>query len=349
MKDWTESAIPSPDRNAQEAALARQNKLTKPPGSLGRLEDIAVHLAALQDNARPQLRHIAISVFAADHGIAADGVSAFPQAVTAEMVRNFSRGGAAIGVLAKELQASLEVVNLGTVCPIEADLPGVVDAVIAPGTASFRRQAAMTEAQLDSALAAGKAAAERAAAAKADLFIGGEMGIGNTTSSAAIYAALLDLDAAQVSGPGTGLDEQGVQNKTRILQEALAFHGAGHPPRELLRRVGGFEIAALTGAYLRCAQLGIPALVDGFITTAAAMLAVALRGECRDWLLFSHRSAEPAHHAALEQLQAEPLLDLHMRLGEGSGAAVAAGLMRHALALHNGMATFDEAGVSGKS
>lgn len=345
---WTQAPVQAPDKETETLARSRQGNLTKPPGSLGALEELAVRLAGLQGTPLPSLEKIAISIFAADHGIATEGVSAFPQAVTAEMIRNFSRGGAAISVLAKELGATLEVVNLGTVAPIEDDLTGVVDEVIAAGTRSFLRDMAMSESEMERALKAGMRAAERAGQTHAQAFIGGDMGIGNTTSSAAIYASLLGISAEQACGPGTGLDETGVKQKARILQDALDYHGSELSPRQILQYLGGFEIAALTGAYLRSAQLGIPVLVDGYIATAAALLANAIQPAVRDWFIFTHRSAEPAHTAALERLQAQPLLDLGMRLGEGSGAAVAAGVIRSALALHCRMATFSEAGVSGK-
>ncbi|MCC8988118.1 MAG: nicotinate-nucleotide--dimethylbenzimidazole phosphoribosyltransferase, partial [Candidatus Contendobacter sp.] len=285
-----------------------------------------------------------ISVFAGDHGVVAEGVSAFPQVVTAEMVRNFARGGAAISVLAREWNARLEVVNVGTVQPLD-DLPGVLDARIGPGTANFVHEPAMSLEQLHDALAAGREAAERAAIGGARLFIGGEMGIGNTTSAAAVACSLLGLPAAQLAGPGTGLDADGVAHKSLVIERALAKQRSDQP-LVALQRLGGFEIAALTGVYLRCAQLNLPALVDGFITTAAALVAVRFRPELADWLFYSHCSAEPGHRRLLQALEARPLLDLGMRLGEGSGAAVAMPLLRAAAALHARMATFAEAGVS---
>lgn len=348
MTHWTERPVKAIDHSARETAIARQNDLTKPPGSLGMLEEVAIRFAGMQGTALPSADQVAIRIFAADHGIACEGVSAFPQAVTAEMIRNFSRGGAAISVLARELGASLKVMNLGTVVALEAGLEGVVDAVIAPGTRSFLSASAMSEFELDLALTAGKQAAEATYLAGAELFIGGDMGIGNSTSSAAIYASLLGLTAQQACGSGTGLDESGVRRKAAIVQRSLDFHGSGHSPLALLQRMGGFEIAALSGAYLRCAQLGLPVLVDGYITTAAALISAAIQPDVKSWLVFSHQSAEPAHAAALEKMQATPLLNLNMRLGEGSGAAMAAGVIRHALALHRNMATFSEAHVSGK-
>jgi nicotinate-nucleotide--dimethylbenzimidazole phosphoribosyltransferase len=341
---WFEDPIPAPDPTVLAAARERQAQLTKPPGSLGRLEKLGITLAAMQGTQQPQLEKVWITVFAGDHGVAAEGVSAFPQVVTAEMVRNFARGGAAISVLAREWDARLEVVNAGTVQPLE-DLPGVLDARVGPGTANFVHEPAMDVDQLREALAVGHDAAERAAIGGAHLFVGGEMGIGNTTSAAAVACALLGLPAAQLAGPGTGLDAAGVSRKALVIERALARH-RGDRPLEVLRRLGGFEIAALTGAYLRCGQLGLPALVDGFITTTAALVAARLRPELTAWLFYAHRSAEPGHRRLLEALEAKPLLDLGMRLGEGSGAAVAMPILRAAAAVHARMATFAEAGVS---
>jgi len=343
-RHWFDDPIPALDAEVLTAARARQTQLTKPPGSLGRLEELGVTLAAMQGQQHPQLDKVWISIFAADHGVVAENISAFPQVVTAEMVRNFARGGAAISVLAREWNARLEVVNVGTVQPLE-ELPGVLDARVGPGTANFVHEPAMSLEQLHDALTAGREAAERAAIGGAHLFIGGEMGIGNTTSAAAVGCALLGLPAAQLAGPGTGLKADGVAHKAFVIERALAKQRSDQP-LVALQRLGGFEIAALTGAYLRCAQLNVPALVDGFITTAAALVAVRFRPELADWLFYSHCSAEPGHHRLLQALAARPLLDLGMRLGEGSGAAVAMPILRAAAALHAGMATFAEAGVS---
>ncbi len=341
---WFNDPIPLPGAAVRDAARARQAQLTKPPGSLGRLEELGVTLAAMQGTQQPSVDKVWISVFAGDHGVVAEGVSAFPQVVTAEMVRNFARGGAAISVLAREWDARLEVVNVGTVQPLE-ELPGVLDARVGPGVANVVHEPAMTAEQLHDALVAGREAAERAAIGGAHLFIGGEMGIGNTTSAAAVACSLLGLPAAHLAGPGTGLDPAGVARKALVIERALAQHRSDQPLLAL-QRLGGFEIAALTGAYLRCGQLGLPALVDGFITTAAVLVAVRLRPELAPWLLYSHCSAEPGHRRILEALEARPLLDLGMRLGEGSGAAVAMPILRAAAALHARMATFAEAGVS---
>jgi nicotinate-nucleotide--dimethylbenzimidazole phosphoribosyltransferase len=346
MTDWIKNTCKEPDTAFSNGATERQSQLTKPPGSLGQLETISIRLAALFGVQSPNISHQHISVFAADHGIVEAGISAFPQEVTAEMVKNFSRGGAAISVLANQLGAHLEVINLGTVGHIDQGLDYVVDNVIAKSTHNFIDQAAMSHDQLKAALNSGKAAADRAAKNKNTVFIGGDMGIGNTTSSAALYCALLNISPKQACGPGTGLDDKGVIHKAQVVTQALAFHADKKGPLELLRCLGGFEIAALCGSYLRCAQLGIPIIVDGYITTAAALLAWKIQPQVLAWMFFSHRSAEPAHQLALKAMSATPILDLGLRLGEGSGAALCIPIMQSACALQNNMATFAEAAVS---
>lgn len=333
---------------AAAAARRRQDTLTKPAGSLGRLEEIAVGLAGMQGAPHPALERVHIAVFAADHGVAAEGVSAYPQAVTVEMVRNFAAGGAAIAVLARALNAKLEVVDVGTAVD-PGPLAGVISQRAGAGTANFCTGPAMGDGQLEIALAAGRDAVRRACAAGAQLFIGGEMGIGNTTAASAVTCALLDLAPELAAGPGTGLARAGVSHKAEVVRAALERHGAAlATPLEVLRCLGGFEIAALTGAYAACAQRGLPIMVDGFIAGVAALLAARLCPGAAAWFFHSHVSAEPGHAYVLRALGAKPLLDLGMRLGEGSGAAVAVPLLRLACRLHNEMATFDEAGVSGK-
>ncbi len=343
---WLYDAVQQADDSIRASALARQLQLTKPPGSLGRLEQLAVELAALQGRERPQLEKVRIVVFAADHGVAEEQVSAFPQAVTVEMVRNFSRGGAAICVLSRALGAELEVVNVGTAGD-PGELPGVLDQRVNSGSANFCRQPAMSESELAQALQAGRQAVDRAVAGGAELFIGGEMGIANTTAATALACALLNESPEVLVGPGTGLDSAGVRHKAEVIARALALHaGHGGDAVETLRRLGGLEIAALCGAFIAAAQQGMAVLVDGFIATSAALAAVRINPGVRQWLLFSHASAEPGHARLVAALDAEPLLGLGMRLGEGSGAAVALPLLRQACALHNEMATFAEAGVS---
>lgn len=343
---WWKQACRRPDAAIEKAALARQGQLTKPAGSLGLLEMLAVQLAALQGRAAPSAERVAITVFAADHGIAARGVSAFPQLVTQQMIGNFAHGGAAISVLARALGARLEVVDVGSMN--EGAVPaGVVDARVAAGTADFSHGPAMSTAQLEQALDAGRAAVTRAG--QIDLFIAGDMGIANTSAATALACALLDALPQALVGPGTGLDAAGVGRKTAVIAEALALHAAHlRSPEAVLARLGGFEIAAIAGSYIACAQAGIPVLVDGFIASSAALCAIHLNRAVRPWLLFAHRSAEPGHARMLAALDAEPLIDLGLRLGEASGAAVAVPLLRLACALHNEMATFASAGVAGK-
>lgn len=348
-ESWWDQPIAEPDEAATAAARARQGELTKPPGSLGRLEALAVQLAGLQRTERPSVDPPHITVFAADHGVAEEGVSAFPQAVTREMLRNFARGGAAISVLARQLDAELEVVDLGTVGEGEA-IEGVIDARIRAGSHNICQREAMSHTQAVAACRAGRHAAERAAGRGARLFIGGEMGIGNTTSAAALAAMLLEIEPDRIAGRGTGLDDAGLARKVEVIGRALALHERVRgDPLEALVALGGFELAALAAAHVAAAQKGIPSLVDGFIASVAALVAVRRVPAVRPWLLFSHRSAEPGHAPVLEALEAQPLLALDLRLGEGSGAAVALPLLRAACALHDGMATFAEAGIPGKS
>ena len=348
MTWFTEPAL-SLNADIQQQAAQRQAVLTKPAGSLGQLEDIAIQFAAMQSTLTPTLNKVYIAVFAADHGVMDENVSAFPQAVTAEMVRNFSRGGAAISVLAKQLNATLDVVNVGTLSELE-DLPGVITKRIAAATQNFCTQAAMSAAQCLQALQTGKEIAEKAKNNHADIFIGGEMGIGNTTTSSALASALLKNPVTDIVGPGTGLDNKGIQHKIAVIERALAFHNDNNKkPLDILQNLGGFEIVALVGAYIRAAQLGLPCLIDGFITSVAALFATQLSTGVKQWFIYAHRSAEPGHRIVLQALSAKPLLNIGMRLGEGSAAASVIGLLQNALALHNNMATFEQAGVSDKS
>ncbi len=349
MHGWWEAPAALPDEACRGRATTRQGELTKPSGSLGRLEEVAITLAALQGRDQPQARRVEIHIFAGDHGVVAEGVSAFPQAVTGQMLANFANGGAAISVLAQALDARLRVFDLGLAVPIEA-LPGVEHLHIAAGTANLSRTAAMTGEQCELALRVGHDALEAAADEGADLYIAGEMGIGNTTSACALASALLGLAPGALVGPGTGLNASGVGHKLRVIEQSLALHASRTAlPFDALACLGGLEIAALTGAYVRAAQRGVPVLVDGYICSVAALCAVRLNPAVRPWLLFGHSSAEPGHRHVLEAMTAKPLLDIDMRLGEASGAAAAVPLLRLACALHNGMATFAEAAVSGRA
>lgn len=352
-EDWLYAASRGPDETMRAAATARQAQLTKPPGALGRLESCAIALAALQARERPRVDDIAITVFAGDHGICAEGISAFPQSVTAAMIGNFLSGGAAISVAARALGARLAIVDLGTAAGNVGDPAQVSDGIsvtrcaLGVGTANFAEMPAMTETQCHAALRAGRDACIKAADAGVELFIGGEMGIGNTTSATALASGLLRLAPIALAGPGTGLDDAGVAHKVTVVERALARHDiAFDAPLSMLRCFGGFEIAALVGAYLTAAQRGVPVLVDGFICTVAALIAVRIRPDAAPWLLYAHSSAEPGHRRVLSALNAVPLLDMGMRLGEASGAAVAVPVLRMACALHGEMATFAEAGVA---
>jgi nicotinate-nucleotide--dimethylbenzimidazole phosphoribosyltransferase len=344
LPEWVTQPCPAASVVHRDAAAARQGQLTKPTGALGRLETLAIELAGLQHAEKPRADRAPIIVFAGDHGIAAQGVSAYPQAVTIAMMANFAGGGAAISVLARELGCSLEVVDAGTLA--EAPMPGIVTDRPRCGTRDFSREAALESTDLAFALDCGKRAVMRTAGAEPDLLILGEMGIGNTTSAAAIAAALLGIGAESVTGLGTGLDTAGRERKAHIIDAALVRHGlAGAAPEKILRAVGGLEIAAITGAIIAAAQRRIPVLVDGFIVSVAALAGSRLNPSCRPYLIFSHRSAEQGHRLVLDALGAQPLLDLDLRLGEGSGAALALPILRLACALHTRMATFAEAAV----
>jgi nicotinate-nucleotide--dimethylbenzimidazole phosphoribosyltransferase len=349
-EEWFVAPCPPPSQDYAAAAEKRQNALTKPQGALGVLERLAIRLAALQHTDRPRAENAHIILFAGDHGITAQGVSAFPSAVTEQMLSNFASGGAAISVLARELGAPLDVVDVGTLAT--AVLPGVIVDKLRHGTRDFSIEPAMTIEEVTSALAAGRRAVQRALERKVDILILGEMGIGNTTSAAAIAAALLRQPTINLTGAGTGLDDSRVRNKAAVIAEALRRHSLDQPgvaPIDVLCRVGGLEIAALMGAIICAAQSKVPVLIDGFIVTVAALLAGRLNPSCLPWLIYSHRSAEQGHRRVLEALDAKPIVDLQLRLGEGSGAAVALPIVRLACALHAQMATFDEARVSGRA
>lgn len=321
--------LPGPDEAAAAAALARDANLTKPAGSLGRLEEIAAWLAAWQGRHPPALDDVRILVFAGNHGVTARGVSAFPSEVTVQMVANFAAGGAAINQLADAFGATLDVI------PLDLDRP----------TRDFTAGAAMDEEECAAAFSAGYDAVQPGT----DALIVGEMGIGNTTAAAALSCALFGGAPADWTGPGTGVAPDGVALKARVVGEAIALHGATlADPVEALRRVGGRELAAMAGAVLAARHRHVPVVLDGFVATAAvAVLERACPGGL-DHCIAGHVSAEPGHRRLLDALGKAPLLSLGMRLGEGSGAAVALGILRAAVATHAGMATFEEAAVSRK-
>ena len=344
------TADPAPD---DIDALARSLRAaldakTKPPGSLGRLEVLAVGLGIARGSPRPVADPARIVVFAADHGVAADGVSAFPVEVTAQMVHNFVAGGAAVSVLGRSVGAELEVVDVGVASDIST-LDGVVHDKVACGTDNLRLGAAMSHEMLDAALDCGRRAAVRASEAGVHTLLLGEMGIGNTTSAAVLTGVLCAAAAAEVTGRGTGLDDAALERKRAVVAEVLERLGAeaAADPMECLREAGGLETAALVGAMLEAPAHRLIVVIDGYIVTSAALVACRLRPGVRRQLVFSHRSAEPGHARALAALEAEPLLDLGLRLGEGSGAVLALPLLRAACTVLSDMATFEEAGVSG--
>ncbi|MBK1722767.1 nicotinate-nucleotide--dimethylbenzimidazole phosphoribosyltransferase [Thiocystis violacea] len=343
---WVQDPCLPIDTTATEAARRRQDQLTKPQGSLGRLEEMAIRLAGMQGTATPSVDPVQILQFVSDHGVAAEGVSLFPQEVTIQMLHNIARGGAAVSVMAKAIEARMEIFDLG-IATDPGPVDGVISARLGAGTGNIAREPAMTQEQLAAALNLGRAAVERAIDNGARLIICGEMGIGNTTPATALSCALLGMEPQDLVGPGTGLNAEGVAHKADVVRQALALHGAPeHSPLERLRRLGGFDSAASTGAFITAAQRGLPILVDGFIISSAALAAARINPDVRHWMLFSHSSAEPGHRRMMEALDGNPYLDLGLRLGEATGAAAVVPLLRLACTIHQNMATFSEAGVS---
>jgi nicotinate-nucleotide--dimethylbenzimidazole phosphoribosyltransferase len=341
-------AIRAPDAGAGAAARRHLDSLTKPPGSLGRLEELAERLAIITGRAPTVVRPV-IFTFAADHGVAAEGVSAYPQVVTAQMVENFLRGGAAVNVLARDAGARVIVADFGVVHPVSPS-PELVYARIAAGTDNIARGAAMTRAQAEEAIVRGASLADAAIDAGADLVATGEMGIGNTTAASAITAAITGAPAGTVTGRGTGVDDATWRHKVDVVSRALAVNRPD--PRDgldVLARVGGFEIGGLAGVILAAAARRVPVAIDGFISGAAALIAVTIADDARHVLFASHRSAEPGHTVALAHLGLAPYLDLGMRLGEGTGAALFVHLARASARIYAEMATFKSAGVSAAS
>ena len=338
----SELTIPPLDAAARATAADRQSRLTKPPGSLGRLETMAADIAAMQSTTEPTVDPAVVVTMAADHGVATEGVSAYPQSITAGMVRNFQEGGAAVTALCDANGVENVVVDMG----VAGEVPdGVVDKRIAEGTANIAEEPAMSREQAREAIAAGRSVvADHAAEARV---VGlGEMGIGNTTSSAAITALVTDQPVETVTGHGTGIDEQTRATKVEVIERAIETTDPDPTePIDVLRSVGGFEIAGLVGVTLAAASRRTPVVVDGVIAGAAALLAAELEPRVADYLLGSHASADPGHEAQLDSLGVDPCFDYGMRLGEGTGAAVAIGIYRAACAAHTGMSTLAEAGL----
>lgn len=336
------------DAPAMQAARARQDQLTKPQGSLGRLEELSIQLAGITTRPVPTLAHKVVTVMAGDHGVVAEGVSAYPQEVTRQMVLNFLHGGAAINVLARHVGAQVVVVDLGVASDLPAH-PGLIIHKVAYGTGNIARGPAMTRAQAVQALEAGGKVVEEWISHGLDILATGDMGIGNTTPSAAIAACITGLPVEEIAGRGTGVDDAGLQRKINVIRSALAINQPDpQDGLDVLSKVGGFEIGGLAGAILAAAAHRRPVVVDGFISTAAAMLAVQLAPATRDYLIAAHTSQESGHHLMMDWLNLSPLLDLKMRLGEGTGAALAMSLVDAACKTLAEMATFGEAGVSAK-
>jgi nicotinate-nucleotide--dimethylbenzimidazole phosphoribosyltransferase len=331
--EWVQNLmadLPGPDKSAREAAAARQAQLTKPTGSLGRLEELVLWLAAWQGTHPPTLDHPHVIVFAGNHGITARGISAYPADVTAQMVANFSSGGAAINALSRYASADLSVV------PIKLEQP----------TEDFTSTPAMSEQELADALDIGRTSIPEGT----DLLLLGEMGIGNTTSAAALACALFGDVPSNWVGAGTGVDADGISRKQQAIENALIFHGDTlSDPLEALRRVGGRELAAIAGACLEARRRQIPVVLDGYVSSVSAAVLSAFDPSALDHCCIGHVSAEPGHRRLLERLGKRALLDLDMRLGEASGAAVALSIIGAALAAHTNMATFAEARVAGRS
>ncbi len=333
------------DPAAASEARTRQNRLTKPPGSLGRLEDLGTQLCAIARRCPPPVPEPAcVAVFAGDHGVLAEGISPWPQEVTAQMVANFVAGGAAVNVLADRVGASVVVVDVGVAGEVP-DAPGLRRMKVRPGTGNLAKEPAMSEAEAREALDVGAALAAELVAGGSRALLTGDMGIGNTTPSAALIASLCGLDAATVTGRGTGIDDGRMARKVEIVRAAVE-RAAGADPIGLLASLGGLEIAALAGYIVGGAAAGVPVLLDGVIAMAAALVATALAPESLGYLIAGHRSTEPGATAALEHLGLTPVLDLGMRLGEGTGACLALPVVQSAARVLGEMATFDSAGVS---
>lgn len=330
------------------AARQRQDRLTKPQGSLGRLETLSIQIAGITAQPFPRLQHKTVLVMAGDPGVVAEGVSAYPQEVTPQMVYNFLNGGAAINVLARHAGARVVVVDMGVAAPLSPH-PELVVRKIAPGTANIARGPAMTRQQAEQAILAGAEVVMDQLSAGLDVLATGDMGIGNTTPSAAIAAAISGYPVAEIAGRGTGVDDAGLQRKIGVIESALQVNRPDPADGlDVLAKVGGFEIGGLAGAILAAAARRRPVIIDGFISTAAAMIAVTLAPQARAYLIAAHTSQELGHHRMMEWLGVQPLLDLKMRLGEGTGAALAMNLVEAACKILSEMATFEEAGVSGK-
>ena len=350
MKDWIFEAnqIKGLDPAWRQKAKTRLREQTRPEGSLGVLESFLERLVAIQKMEKPDTRRKRILIFAADHGVAEEGVSLYPKEVTKAMVVNFLNGGATVNALARQIHAEVLVVDIG----VDADFgndPRLIHAKIGRGTRNLARESAMTEEQFERAMNTGWQLVHQAKDDGIHLLALGEMGIGNTTAASCVIAAMTERSAEEVAGRGTGLNDAQLAHKTAVIQKALNLHRTlCIDPCSVLRQVGGFEIAAMTGAILAAARLNIPVVVDGWIVSASVLAAVHLNPAVLDYLFFAHQSEEKGHRALLQSLEVQPILNLSMRLGEASGAAFAMGILDAAVRVYNETATFKEAQVAGK-
>ncbi|MDX2251467.1 MAG: nicotinate-nucleotide--dimethylbenzimidazole phosphoribosyltransferase [Nitrospira sp.] len=336
------------DASLRKTAQARLDRLTKPLGSLGRLEELASSYVTMTGQLKPNVPHGMVFTFAADHGVAVEGVSAYPREVTPQMVLNFLRGGAGVNVLARHAGVDVRVVDIGVDHEF-GPVSGLLDRKIMKGTRNLAVEPAMTRAQTERAVTVGIELAEEAVRDGVGLIGTGEMGIGNTTPSAAVTAVMTGRPVADVTGRGTGIDEAGRTHKVAVIQRALDLHCPDQTePLDVLAKVGGLEIGGLTGLILGATAARVPVVLDGFIAGAAALIAVGLQPLCREYLIASHRSVEQGHRVILDHLGLKPLLDLDLRLGEGTGACLGMDLVCAAIKIYTEMATFGEAGVSEK-
>lgn len=339
--------IPSPAADLAAELRHRIDRKTKPPGALGRLEGVALQIGLAQGALHPRIARPHLAIFAGDHGAARAGISAYPQEVTWQMVENFLAGGAAINVFCRQVGLDLAVIDAG----VNRDFgrrDGLIDAKVAHGTANYLDEPAMTAAQRDEALARGREYAHTLAASGSNLVGFGEMGIGNTASATLLTCCLAGAGLERVTGPGTGLDGNGMRRKQDLLRQAMARGGCPADPLAALAEYGGFEIAMIAGAMLGAAERRMIVLVDGFIVTSALLVAHRIAPEILPYCLFAHRSKEPGHAAQLAHLGVEPLMDLDLRLGEGTGAALAFPLVQASVNFLDEMASFDDAGVNGQ-
>jgi len=337
------------DQQVMAAARARQDVLTKPQGSLGRLEHLSIQIAGITGQIRPRIQHKVVTVMAGDHGVVAEGVSAFPQEVTPQMVLNFLNGGAAINVLSKHVGARVVIVDMGVAESMDSH-PQLISRRVAPGTANIAKGPAMTRAQATESILSGVEIVETEIARGLDILATGDMGIGNTTPSAAIACLVTGKSASEIVGRGTGVDDEGLRRKISAVESALKINQPDPcDGLDVLAKVGGFEIGGLAGAILGAAANRRPIVIDGFISTAAAIIAATIAPQTKDYLIAAHCSQELGHRLMMEWLGVTPLLDMHMRLGEGTGAALAMSIVEASCKILDEMATFGEAGVSEKA